>query len=67
MFNSVVEEKFHDLQNPILRWERETEESRAALMRQNSEPAGCSGVIELMMGSIQSSRRDPIIINAGTC
>jgi hemerythrin-like domain-containing protein len=35
LFNGVVEEKFHDLQNLILRWERETEESRAELMRQN--------------------------------
>jgi len=34
LFNSVVEEKFRDLQKTILRWERETEESRAALARQ---------------------------------
>jgi hemerythrin-like domain-containing protein len=34
LFNSVVEEKFRILQKTILRWERETEESRAALARQ---------------------------------
>ena len=31
LFDSVVEEKFKDLQKTILRWEQETEESRAAL------------------------------------
>jgi hemerythrin-like domain-containing protein len=31
LFNSVVEEKFHDLQKTILRWEQETEESRGAM------------------------------------
>jgi hemerythrin-like domain-containing protein len=31
LFNSVVEEKFHNLQKTILRWEQETEESRAAM------------------------------------
>jgi hemerythrin-like domain-containing protein len=31
LFDSVVEEKFQDLQRTILRWEQETEESRAAL------------------------------------
>jgi hemerythrin-like domain-containing protein len=35
LFNSVAEEKFHNLQKTILRWEQETEESRAALMGQN--------------------------------
>jgi hemerythrin-like domain-containing protein len=34
LFNSVVEEKFRNLQRTILRWEQETEESRAALARQ---------------------------------
>ena len=33
LFNSVVEEKFHNLQKTILRWEQETEESRAAMAR----------------------------------
>lgn len=33
LFDSVVEEKFHNLQNTILRWEQETEESRAAMAR----------------------------------
>ena len=33
LFNSVVEEKFHDLQKTILRWEQETEEARAELTR----------------------------------
>jgi hemerythrin-like domain-containing protein len=33
LFDGVVEEKFHDLQNTILRWEQETEEARAALSR----------------------------------
>jgi hemerythrin-like domain-containing protein len=33
LFNGVVEEKFHDLQKTILRWEQETEEARAALTR----------------------------------
>ncbi len=36
LFDSVVEEKFHDLQNTILRWEQETEESRAAMARGRS-------------------------------
>lgn len=31
LFDSVVEEKFHNLQQTILRWERETEEARAAM------------------------------------
>ena len=31
LFNSVVEEKFHDLQKTILRWEQETEETRAGM------------------------------------
>jgi hemerythrin-like domain-containing protein len=31
LFNSVVEEKFHNLQKTILRWEQETEESRLAM------------------------------------
>ena len=35
LFDSVVEEKFHNLQRTILRWEQEAEESRAALMRQS--------------------------------
>jgi hemerythrin-like domain-containing protein len=35
LFDSVVEEKFQNLQRTILRWEQETEESRAALMRQS--------------------------------
>jgi hemerythrin-like domain-containing protein len=30
LFDSVVEAKFHDLQKTILRWEQETEETRAA-------------------------------------
>jgi hemerythrin-like domain-containing protein len=33
LFNSVVEEKFHNLQKTILRWEQETEETRAAIVR----------------------------------
>ena len=33
LFDSVVEEKFHNLQDTILRWEQETEESRAAMAR----------------------------------
>ena len=33
LFDAVVEEKFHNLHETILRWERETEESRAALTR----------------------------------
>ena len=33
LFDSVVEEKFRELQRTILRWEQETEESRAALAR----------------------------------
>ena len=33
LFDSVVEEKFHNLQQTILRWEQETEETRAALAR----------------------------------
>jgi hemerythrin-like domain-containing protein len=33
LFDGVVEEKFHDLRKTILRWEQETEESRAALTR----------------------------------
>ncbi len=33
LFDAVVEEKFHNLQETILRWERETEESRAAMAR----------------------------------
>ena len=35
LFDSVVEEKFQNLQRTILRWEQEAEESRAALMRQS--------------------------------
>ena len=35
LFDGVVEEKFHNLQKTILRWERETEEARAVLVRQN--------------------------------
>ena len=31
LFDSVVEEKFHNLQETILRWEREVEETRAAM------------------------------------
>lgn len=31
LFDAVVEEKFHNLRETILRWERETEESRAAM------------------------------------
>jgi hemerythrin-like domain-containing protein len=31
LFDSAVEEKFHDLQKTILRWEQETEQSRAAM------------------------------------
>jgi hemerythrin-like domain-containing protein len=31
LFDNVVEEKFHDLQKTILRWERETEQTRAAM------------------------------------
>ena len=31
LFDSVVEEKFHNLQKTILRWEQETEETRAAM------------------------------------
>ena len=31
LFDSVVEEKFHILQKTILRWEQETEETRAAI------------------------------------
>jgi hemerythrin-like domain-containing protein len=34
LFNRVVEEKFRNLQKTILRWEQETEESRADLARQ---------------------------------
>ena len=33
LFDGVVEEKFHNLQNTILRWEQETEEARAAMVR----------------------------------
>lgn len=33
LFDSVVEEKFHNLQKIILRWEQETEETRAELAR----------------------------------
>lgn len=33
LFDSVLEEKFHDLQKTILRWEQETEETRAAMAR----------------------------------
>ena len=33
LFDSVVEEKFHNLQRTILRWEQETEETRADLAR----------------------------------
>jgi hemerythrin-like domain-containing protein len=33
LFDAVVEEKFHNLQETILRWERETEESRSAMAR----------------------------------
>src|SRR5665647_1197066 len=31
LFDSVVEEKFHNLQKTILRWEQETEETRATM------------------------------------
>jgi hemerythrin-like domain-containing protein len=31
LFDSVVEEKFHNLQETILRWEQETEETRVAM------------------------------------
>jgi len=31
LFNSVVEEKFHNLEKTILRWEQETEETRLAM------------------------------------
>jgi hemerythrin-like domain-containing protein len=34
LFDSVVEEKFHNLQKTILRWEQETEETRAAMVNQ---------------------------------
>ena len=34
LFDGVVEQKFQNLQNTILRWEQETEESRAAMARQ---------------------------------
>jgi hemerythrin-like domain-containing protein len=33
LFDSVVEEKFHNLQKTILRWEQETEEARADMAR----------------------------------
>ncbi len=33
LFDSMVEEKFRDLQKTILRWEQETEETRAAMAR----------------------------------
>jgi hemerythrin-like domain-containing protein len=33
LFDSVVEEKFHNLQKTILRWEQETEQSRAETAR----------------------------------
>ena len=33
LFNSVVEEKFHNLQSTILRWEQEAEQARAAMAR----------------------------------
>jgi hemerythrin-like domain-containing protein len=33
LFDSVVEERFRDLQKTILRWEQETEESRASMAR----------------------------------
>ena len=33
LFNSVVEEKFHNLQRTILRWEQEAEQTRAAMAR----------------------------------
>jgi hemerythrin-like domain-containing protein len=33
LFDSVIEEKFRSLQRTILRWEQETEESRAAMAR----------------------------------
>jgi hemerythrin-like domain-containing protein len=31
LFNSMVEEKFHNLQKTILRWEQETEETRVTM------------------------------------
>jgi hemerythrin-like domain-containing protein len=31
LFDCVIEEKFHDLQKTILRWEQETEQARAAI------------------------------------
>jgi len=31
LFDSAVEEKFHDLQRTILRWEQQTEQARAAM------------------------------------
>ena len=31
LFDSVVEERFHNLQETILRWEQETEETRRAI------------------------------------
>ena len=34
LFDSVVEQKFKNLQKTILRWEQETEEARAAMARQ---------------------------------
>jgi hemerythrin-like domain-containing protein len=34
LFDSVVEQKFKNLQKTILRWEQETEEARAAMLRQ---------------------------------
>src|SRR5476649_2830158 len=33
LFDSVIEEKFHNLQKTILRWEQETEQTRAATAR----------------------------------
>ena len=33
LFNSVVEERFHNLHRTILRWEQETEETRLAMTR----------------------------------
>jgi hemerythrin-like domain-containing protein len=36
LFDAEVEEKFHNLQKTILRWEQETEETRAAFARTRS-------------------------------
>jgi len=38
LFYSVVEQRFHNLQKTILRWDQETEDTRAAMARTAGEP-----------------------------